>query len=104
MRRATIAPIAPFRGVRCILVLHRPYRASALGKLEIGAIYCPACGHVEIRRRLDSRCDRLTAAAWCSGDAGNAARSCLDAPLALLHRPGDLRPRGRANLRADLAA
>src|SRR5438552_4083852 len=33
MRRATIAPIAPFRRVRCILVLHRPYRAKALGKL-----------------------------------------------------------------------
>ena len=33
MMRATIAPIAPFRGVRCILVLHRLYRAKALGKL-----------------------------------------------------------------------
>src|SRR6266576_769994 len=33
MTTATIAPIAPFREVRCILVLHRPYRANALGKL-----------------------------------------------------------------------
>ena len=33
MTMATIAPIAPFREVRCILVLHRPYRANALGKL-----------------------------------------------------------------------
>src|SRR5207237_5574652 len=54
-RRATIAPIAPFRGVRCILVLHRPYRANALwASVGIGAIYCPASGHVEMRRRLGS--------------------------------------------------
>src|SRR5439155_3465055 len=31
MRRATIAPIAPFRGVRSILVLHGPLRAVRIG-------------------------------------------------------------------------
>src|SRR5690242_11822759 len=60
-RRATIAPIAPFRGVSCILVLHRPYRANCSGALGIGAIYCPASTRVEMSRRLDSLCDGLPA-------------------------------------------
>src|SRR5438093_13193876 len=53
MRRATIAPIAPFRGVRSILVLHGPLRAVH-GQLGVGAIYCSARRPVEVRRPLAS--------------------------------------------------